>query len=149
MNLFQDNVSAPGYQFFFCTIYQFVYNLQFLHYFFLILCSYFVVINDIFYTVSGIGAAVEVVDSHLCRRGSISAKSCSFLTVSLSKSLSQCFMCSDQHVKYWMRRGFPLISSLLLDYHVKQYIHNKHYSLNEPSTNVKRNVLSCCIVFLS
>ena len=30
-------------------------------------------------------------------------------------------MCSDQHVKYRMRRGFPLTSSLLLDYHVKKY----------------------------
>ena len=33
------------------------------------------------------------------------------------------FMCSDQHVKNRMPRGFPLTSSLLLDYHVKQYIH--------------------------
>ena len=48
-------------------------------------------------------------------------KSCSFLIVSLSKSLSLCFMCSDQHVKYRMPRGSPLTSSLLLDYHVKQY----------------------------
>ena len=35
-------------------------------------------------------------------------------------------MCSDQHVKYQMSRGFPLTSSLLLDYQVKQtyiYIH--------------------------
>ena len=32
-------------------------------------------------------------------------------------------MCSDQHVKYRMPCGFPSTSSLLLDYHVKQYIH--------------------------
>ena len=32
-------------------------------------------------------------------------------------------MCSDQHVKDRMPRGFPLTSSLLLDYHVKQYTH--------------------------
>ena len=37
--------------------------------------------------------------------------------------LSLCFMCSDQHVKYRMPRGFPVTSSLLLDYHFKQYIH--------------------------
>ena len=70
-----------------------------------------------------IGAVVKVVDSHPCRWDSIPRKSCSFLIVSLSKSLSLCFMCSDQHVKYWMPRGFPLTNSLLLDYHVKQYIH--------------------------
>ena len=68
--------------------------------------------------VSGIGAVVKVVDSHPCGWGSIPGKSCNFLIVSLSKGLSQCFMCSDQHVKYWMPRGFPLNSSLLLDYHV-------------------------------
>ena len=34
-------------------------------------------------------------------------------------------MCSDQHVEYWMPCGFPLTSSLQLDYHVEQYI-NKH-----------------------
>ena len=38
-------------------------------------------------------------------------------------SLSLCFMCSDQHVKERMPRGFPLTSSLLLDYHDKQYTH--------------------------
>ena len=70
-----------------------------------------------------IGAVVKVVDSHLCGWGSIPNKSCSFFIVSLSKSLSLCFMCSDQHVKYWMPLWFPLTSSLLLDYHVKQYIH--------------------------
>ena len=55
--------------------------------------------------------------------------SCSFLIVSLSKSLSLCFMCSDQHVKYRMPRGFPLTSSLLLDYHVKQYTHAYLFAL--------------------
>ena len=73
--------------------------------------------------VSGIGAVVKVVDFHLCGWGSIPGKSCSFLTVSLSKRLSLCFMCSDQHVKQWMHRAFPFTSSLLLDYHIKQYIH--------------------------
>ena len=29
--------------------------------------------------------------------------------------------CSDQQVKYRMPHGFPLTSSLLLDYHIKQY----------------------------
>ena len=72
--------------------------------------------------VSGIGAVVKVVDSHLCEWCSILGKSSSSLIVSLSKGLSPCFMCSDQHVKYWMPRGFPLTSSLLLDYHIKQYI---------------------------
>ena len=47
-----------------------------------------------------------VIDSHLCRRGSILGKSCSFLILSLSKGLSLCFMCSDQHVKYRMLIGF-------------------------------------------
>ena len=53
----------------------------------------------------------------------VPGNSCSFLIVSLSKSLSLCFMCSDQHVKYWMPCGFPSTSSLLLNYHVKQYTH--------------------------
>ena len=70
-----------------------------------------------------IGAVVKVVDSHLCGWGSIPGKSCSLLIVSVSMGLSLCFMCSDPHVKYWMPRGFPLTSSLLLDYHIKQYIH--------------------------
>ena len=48
--------------------------------------------------------------------------------ISLSKGLSPRFMCSDQHVKYWMPPGFPLTSSLLLDYHVKQYIHTHTYT---------------------
>ena len=39
------------------------------------------------------------------------------------KGLSLTFICSDQHVKYRMPHGFPLTSSLLLDYHIKQYIH--------------------------
>ena len=39
-----------------------------------------------------------------------------------SHSLSLCFMCSDQHVKYRMSRRFSLTSSLLLNYHVNQYI---------------------------
>ena len=78
--------------------------------------------------VSGIGAVVKVVDSHLCEWGSIFGKSCSFLIVSLSKSLSLCFMCSDQHVKYRMPRGFPLTSSLLLDYHFKQYTHTRTHA---------------------
>ena len=51
------------------------------------------------------------------------AKTAVFFIVSLSKGLSLCFMYSNRHVKYWMPRGFPLTSSLLLDYHVKQYIH--------------------------
>ena len=75
--------------------------------------------------VSGIGAVVKVVDSHLCGWGSIPSKSCSFFIVSLSKSLSLYFMCSDQHVKYWIPRGFPSTRSLLLDYHVKQYTHKQ------------------------
>ena len=50
--------------------------------------------------MSRIGAVVKVVDSHLCGLGSITGRSCSFLIVSLSKSLSLCFMYSDQHVKY-------------------------------------------------
>ena len=71
--------------------------------------------------VSGIGAVVKVVDSHPCGWGSIPSNSCSFLIVSLSKSLSLCFMCSDQYVKHWMPCGFPSTSSLLLYYHIKQY----------------------------
>ena len=73
--------------------------------------------------VSEIGAVVKVVDSHLCGWGSIPGKSCSFLIVSLSKSLSLRFMCFDQQVKYRLPHEFLLTSSLLLDYHVKQYIH--------------------------
>ena len=54
--------------------------------------------------------------------GSLPGESCSFLIVSLSKRLSLYFMRSDQHVKYRMPRGFPVISSLILDYHIKQCI---------------------------
>ena len=36
-------------------------------------------------------------------------------SVSLCKGLSLCFMCSDQHVNYWMSRGFPLTSSFVMD----------------------------------
>ena len=32
------------------------------------------------------------------------------------------FMCFDHHVKYWIPHGFPITSSLLLDYRVKQHI---------------------------
>ena len=32
-------------------------------------------------------------------------------------------MCSNQHIKYQMPRGFSLTISLLLDYHIKQYTH--------------------------
>ena len=45
----------------------------------------------------------------------ISGKATVFPVISLY------FMCSDQHVKYWIPLGFSLASSLLLDYHVKQY----------------------------
>ena len=55
------------------------------------------------------------------------AKAAVFLIVSLSKDLSLCFMCSDQHVKYGMPYGFPLTSSLLLDYHIKQHIHTHQH----------------------
>ena len=44
-------------------------------------------------------------------------------------SLSLCFMCSDQHVKERMPRGFPLTSSLLLDYHDKQYTHTSQHAI--------------------
>ena len=64
---------------------------------------------------------VKVVDSHPCGWGSIPGKSCSFLIVSLSKDLSLCFTCSDQHVKYRIYHGFPSTSSLLLDYYFKQH----------------------------
>ena len=40
-----------------------------------------------------------------------------------SLGLSLYFMCSDQHIKYQMLRGFLLTCSLPLDYHVKQYTH--------------------------
>ena len=64
----------------------------------------------------GIGAAVKLVDFYLCRWGLVSSKCCSFFIVSLSKSLSLYFMCSDQHAKYWMPHGFCLTNSLLLNY---------------------------------
>ena len=80
--------------------------------------------------VNGIGAVVKVVDFHICGWDAFPGKNGSFLIVSLSKSLS---LCSDQHVKYRMPRGFPLTSCLLLDYHSKQYIHvhtvNVHINL--------------------
>ena len=53
----------------------------------------------IYNLVSGIGAVVKVVDSHLCGWGSIPGKICSFLIDSLSKGLSLYFMFSDQNVK--------------------------------------------------
>ena len=51
-------------------------------------------------TVSGIGAVVKVVDSHPCGWGSIPGNSCSFLIVSLSKSLSLWPVCSSSIVIY-------------------------------------------------
>ena len=94
-------------------------------------CHYiitYLALNQLKVVVSGIGAVVKIVDSHLCVWGSIPGKSCSFLIVPLSKGLSLCFMCSDQHAKYRMPCGFPLTSSLLLDYHAKQYIHTIEHS---------------------
>ena len=38
-------------------------------------------------------------------------------------------MCSDQHVKYGMPDGFTLTGSLLLDYHIQQYIQYIHHKL--------------------
>ena len=58
---------------------------------------------------------------HLCRRGSIPDKSCSFLIVSLSKDLSLCFSV------FWSACKTPLTSSLLLHYRVEQYIHTRMY----------------------
>ena len=53
---------------------------------------------------------VKVEDFYLCRWGSISGKSCSFLEVSSSKSLSLCFMCSVQHVNTGYLVGFPWLA---------------------------------------
>ena len=64
------------------------------------------------------------------------ARAAVFFIVSLSKGLSQCFMCFDQHAKYWMPRGFPLTSSLLLDYHIKQYIHTNTHTVTKLCTCV-------------
>ena len=58
-----------------------------------------------------LGAVVKVVDGVR-----FPAKTAVFFIFSLSKGLSLYFLCSDQHVKHWMPRGFPLTSSLLLDY---------------------------------
>ena len=73
-------------------------------------------------------------------------KSCSFLIVSLSKSLSLCFMCSDQHVKHWIAGGFPLTSSLLLDYHVKithTYTGNSCISFRTVLTILQLEIFYC------
>ena len=67
-------------------------------------------------TVSEIATVVKVVDSHLC--GSHSGKGCTFLML---KGSSLRLICSGYRVKYWIPSGFPLIISLLLDYHVKQH----------------------------
>ena len=72
---------------------------------------------------SGIGAVVKVVNSHHSHGVKFLAKAAVFYSLLKQELISLCFMCSDQHVKYRMPRGFPLTSSLLLDYHVKQYIH--------------------------
>ena len=94
------------------------------------------------FIVSGIGAVVKVVNSHLCGWGP--NKSCNFLIVSLSKGLSLCFMCSDQRVKYRMPREFPLTSSLLLDYHVKQYTHTFKKHCRTKSSLWSANVMLTC-----
>ena len=77
--------------------------------------------------MSEIGAVDKVVDSHLCRWGSILGKSCSFLIVSLSNGLSLYFMCSDQHVKYLMSHGFPS------DYHSADRL--PHYTIHTITIN--------------
>ena len=84
--------------------------------------------------------------SHLWGWGSIPDKSCSFLIVSLSRGLSLCFMCSDQHVKYRMLRGFLSTRSLLLDYHVKQYIHTLCVLQQAISCYITKQMQQCILV---
>ena len=61
--------------------------------------------------MSEIGAVVKAADGvHFPVKSAVFSKS--------PKGLSLCFLCSGQHVKYQMPCGFPLTSSLLLDYHV-------------------------------
>ena len=79
-----------------------------------------------FLHMCGIGAVVKVVDFSLLMEFNFPQK-LQFLIGSSSKGLSLCFMCSDQHVKYRMPHGFPLTASLLLNYHVEQYIHTYIY----------------------
>ena len=72
------------------------------------------------------------VDSLFCRLSSLPDKTRSLLLVSPSKRFSLYAMCSDQHVKFSMPRGFLFTSSFLLDYHVK----NTHSSnLNNDTNN--------------
>ena len=66
-----------------------------------------------------IGAGVNIAKSYLCKWDLVPDKWCSFLIVSISKGLSMCFMCFDQHVKYWTLCKLFFASILLLDYHVR------------------------------
>ena len=75
-----------------------------------------------------------------------------YLSFLLSKNaisiyLNSSLMCSDQHVKYWIPRGFPLTSSLQLDYHVKQYIHTWYsaYLLNYITKRLRVRTFSFCV----
>ena len=91
--------------------------------------------------MSGIGAVVKVVGSHLCGCCSISGKNSSFLIVSLSKGLSLCFMCSHQHVKYRMRHGFPLTPRLAVCYWIttsnNTYIHARTHTHTHARTHAR------------
>ena len=57
------------------------------------------------YSVGEIGAVVKVVDSHRGGWSSIPSESYGFF---------HCALCSDQHVKYRIPRGFPLTSTHII-----------------------------------
>ena len=52
-------------------------------------------------------------------------------------------MCSDQHVKYQMSRGFPQTSNLLLDEYNKQYTYTVINTYNQ-----QFNILCFCFTFI-
>ena len=78
------------------------------------------------YWLSKIGAVVKVTDSHLSGWSSIPGRRCIFSHSHLIQDLITVLhvFC----VKYWMPRGFPLTSSLLLNYQVQQYTRTYMYT---------------------
>ena len=78
--------------------------------------------------LSEIGTVVKVTDSHLCGWSSIPGKSCIFSHSHLKQELINVLHVFWSACKILMPRGFPLTSSLLLNYQVQQYTRTYMYT---------------------
>ena len=83
------------------------------------------------YMLGGISAVVKFADSCPCGWGSIPGKSCSFFIVFLSKGLSLCLLCSDQHVKYLMGFLWLAVCYWITTHIINKYCDCKNCNKNE------------------